>query len=362
MRVLFVDVGQGTCQIILLGGRRAMIIDAGASADLPLRTLRLFRIETIELLVVSHSHADHSGGFAKQHRFKEDAVTGIVADYRNSIKRIGYVYDSQFRHRPLAQYLVKLLRDKTLRKEQLLMIEASERPHELWVSEDRKTQLAAISPLGGDHLLAMDADSPNASSVVLELRHQGDRVVFAADSECDQWRDIYRLRNDRIMECKAVTMPHHGGLMQASDEDLMWFHDHAVDADFIVVSVGTINPHAHPRGEVIRAATASGSHVMCTQITEQCCSNLESLRPGVIGPSRYPCKSSSRPDFTGRAGRSRNVACAGTVTALLTPKGVLMECVDQHRVAVDALVVAGHAPLCRSAKRRGTAVPQRRRR
>jgi len=80
MKVLFVDVGQGTCQIILLGGRRAIIIDAGASADVPLRTLRLFRIETIELLIVSHSHADHSGGFAKRHRLKEDAITGILAD------------------------------------------------------------------------------------------------------------------------------------------------------------------------------------------------------------------------------------------------------------------------------------------
>lgn len=347
MKVLFVDVGQGTCQIILLGSRRAIIIDAGASADLPLRTLRLLRIETIELLVVSHSHADHSGGFAKRHRLKEDAITGILAHYRNSINRIGYVYDSQFRHRPLAQYLVKLVKDKTLRKEQLLTIEASERPHELWISDDRKTQLAAISPLGGDHLLAMDGNSPNASSAVLELRHQGDRVVFAADSEYGQWRDIYRLRNERAMECRALTMPHHGGWMQGSGEDLVWFCNRAVDADVVVVSVGTINPHAHPRSEIIRAATASGSHVMCTQITEQCCTSLESLRPGVIGPSGYPCRSSSRPDFTGRAGRSRNVACAGTVSALLTSKGVLMERVDQHRNGVDALVSAGHSPLCR---------------
>jgi beta-lactamase superfamily II metal-dependent hydrolase len=220
MKVLFVDVGQGTCQIILLGDRRAIIIDAGASADVPLRALRLFKIETIELLIVSHSHADHSGGFAKKHRLKEDAITGILADYRNSIDRIGYVYDSQFRNRPLAQYLMKLVNDKTLRKEQLLTIEASERPHELWASDDGRTQLAAISPLAGDHLLAMDGDNPNASSAILELRHEGDRIVFAADSEYDQWRDVYRLRGERAMDCKALTMPHHGGLMQGSDEDL----------------------------------------------------------------------------------------------------------------------------------------------
>ena len=33
MEVYFLDVGQGTCQIILLGARRAIVIDCGTSKD-----------------------------------------------------------------------------------------------------------------------------------------------------------------------------------------------------------------------------------------------------------------------------------------------------------------------------------------
>ena len=348
MRVLFVDVGQGTCQMILTGNRRAIVIDAGISPDTALRTLRLFRIETIELLVVSHSHSDHSGGVASphKHRLQADRITGILVDYHDAIDRIAFVHDSQFKKRPVGRYLVKLLKEKRLKKEQLIHIVACEKPHALWHSQDGMTTLAAISPLGGDHLLAFDGDNPNASSAILELRHRGDKVVFAADSEFDQWRDVHRLRGTTT--CKALTMPHHGGLMQGTSTDLQWFCNEAVHAEVVVVSVATTNRHGHPREEVIRAVAASGSNVMCTQISEKCCADLEALRPGVVGAPRFPCRSSSRRDVTATARKSRNVACAGTVSALLDDQGIEIERRDRHRIGVDQLVARGDSPLCRT--------------
>ncbi len=349
MRVLFVDVGQGTCQIILTGKRRAIVIDAGASPSTALRTLRLLKIEIIELLVISHSHIDHSGGAAhrKRHRLLDDRVTGVLVDYQDAIERVAYVFDSQFQKRPVGKYLVKLVQDQKLKREQLVPFVATDKPYPLWNSEDGSTTLAAISPLGGDHLVAFDHDKPNASSAILELRHQGNKIVFATDSEFDQWREVYRLRGNQTLHCKALTMPHHGGLMQGSTEDLSWFCNDAVNAEVVVVSVATINRHGHPRDEVIRAVAASGSHVMCTQITEKCCLHLESLRPGVIGAPRFPCRSSSRPDFTTGAVRSRHVACAGTVSALLNDDGIKIERQEGHRRAVDDLAANSNSPLCR---------------
>lgn len=347
MKVLFVDVGQGTCQVILTGDRKAIVIDAGSSPDVPVRLLRLLRIEIIELLVLSHSHTDHVGGAAKKkrHKLREDAITGLVVDFQNAIERFAYVFDSEFRKRPVCQYLTTQLKNGLLRKEQLDPFVASEEPYQLWESPDKQTVLAAISPLGGDHLLAFDANKPNASSAVVELRHEGDKIVFSADSEYEQWREIYRLRGNAPLNCKALTMPHHGGLMHGTAADLQWFCNTATDAEVVVVSAATVNQHGHPRREVIQAVAASGSHVMCTQITDQCCSNLESVRPGVIGPMLYPCRSKSKRDAT-QSGRSRNVACAGTIAANLGSSGITVERVGNHQKGVAQLATSGDSPLC----------------
>lgn len=348
MRVLFVDVGQGTCQIVLTGQRRAIVIDAGSSPGSAIRILRLLRIETIELLILSHSHIDHSGGLAtKRRRLQDEAVSGILVDYRGAIGRIAYVFDSDFRLRPVGQYLVKMVREGHLKKEQLLHFVASEKPYPLWISDNKVTRIAALSPLGGDHLLAFESQNPNASSAILELRHLSQKIIFAADSEFEQWREVYRLRGEKPLVCKALTMPHHGGLMKGTAEDLRWFCEDAVDSEIVVVSVGTINQHKHPREEVIRAMSLSGCEIVCTQITEKCCNKLESVRPGVIGPPRFPGKSSIHTDLTRSGKRSRNVACAGTVSALLDDKGIVIERKDEHRIGVDQLVKVGHSPLCR---------------
>ena len=200
----------------------------------------------------------------------------------------------------------------------------------------------------------MVGSNANASSAILELRHRGDRIVFAADSEYQQWRDIFRLRGNRVLNCHAITLPHHGGLMHGTTADLEWFTSSAVQAEVVVVSVGTRNGHEHPRPEPIRALAAIGAQIVCTQITEQCCADLESCRPGVMGVPRYPCRSSSTKDVKkkktkagGSIERSHNVACASTIAVRLTEIGFEFERLDAHRDGVDRLVAEGHSPLCR---------------
>lgn len=346
MQVLFVDVGQGSCQVILLGDRRAIVIDSGSEPSTLLRLLRVLRIETIELLVVSHSHTDHSGGAARIRARSKSGIAGVLADYAASTASIAYVFDSELRHRAFGRYLVKLLRDGVLTKDQLVSIDSSTGPQELWTSDDGNTLVAAISPLAGDTLLSWETRNPNATSAVIELRHKGEKIVFTADSTIDQWRDIYRLRGDSKLHCKVMSVPHHGGAMGERSGDLDWFLDEAVGAEVAVVSVGTINRHGHPREDVVRAFSTRGVHVMCTQITNGCSSDLESLRPGVVGPVQYPCLSSSLKQVT-RSGRSRNVACAGSIAVNLNEAGIEVERAAEHRVGVDQLVSSGNQPFCR---------------
>ncbi|HEU5261952.1 MAG TPA: MBL fold metallo-hydrolase [Gemmatimonadales bacterium] len=62
LELRFLDVGQGDALLVREGGKTAMI-DAGPSGDVALR-LRALGIDTIDLAVASHNHADHIGGMA----------------------------------------------------------------------------------------------------------------------------------------------------------------------------------------------------------------------------------------------------------------------------------------------------------
>jgi len=351
MKVFFLDVAQGTCQILLTGNQRAIVIDTGSSADTALRLLKLLRIQTIELLILSHSHNDHLGGTTKSSKrtnaLRPQAVAGIASAYRGAIDRYAYVYDSDFKTKPIARFLQQELNSGRMNSEQLFPLVANERPVELWHSVDQSTTLSAIAPLGGHHLIASLDENPNACAAILELRHRGHRILFTSDSEYSMWRDIHRLRNSTSIQCKVATVPHHGGQMQGTKSDLDWLCNTAIKADYAIISAGTSNTYGHPTRDVVRAFQKSGSHVMCTQITERCCNDLESVRPGVIGPILYPSRSKSAADKTSSS-KSRNVACTGTIVATLSNSGITVERDTEHRNGVNNLARRGFLPMCRS--------------
>lgn len=63
MEVYLLDVGQGTCQILLLGNRRAIVVDCGVKSDrLPVQFLKRYGVEHVSRLIVSRSHGDQSAG------------------------------------------------------------------------------------------------------------------------------------------------------------------------------------------------------------------------------------------------------------------------------------------------------------
>src|SRR6266700_5099023 len=60
LEIRFLDVGQGDAALIR-SGTKTLLIDAGGSAGV-VSYLRAFHIDTIDLVIASHNHADHIGG------------------------------------------------------------------------------------------------------------------------------------------------------------------------------------------------------------------------------------------------------------------------------------------------------------
>lgn len=338
MEVFFLDVAQGTCQVILLGAHRAIIIDCGSKPDggnVLLRFLLRMGVQRIEHLVVSHSHSDHLGGAIK-----------LLAHFQDRIGKIWYVQDHRFLETRFAIRLHELLKSGRLQRGQLDRLECSEEPKLVWVDEGRLTRLRVYSPTPGDNFIAQIDQTPNPTSAVLFLDIGGHRIIFAADSDVAQWREIFRKYEQR-MKCEVLAVPHHAGRSHNGADDLNWLLDQALDVNVAIISVGTANTHGHPRQDVVTAMTNRGTKVLCTQITSRCHTDLESLRPSVLRPLTFLGRSSPVRDFTS-SGNSRNVGCAGTVRVEATATGLIIDRLNDHQRAVDQLPrTAVSCPLCR---------------
>lgn len=338
MEVFFLDIAQGTCQIILLGQRRAIVLDCGVPNDrLVLQFLRRLGVEYLDRLIVSHSHNDHIGG-----------AVSVLGEYQDRIERICFVQDDLFLASSFWCRISELLKAGVLNKNHLLRLESTSEPQQVWSDCANASRLRTFSPTAAENLLAQEARQQNPTSAVLFLDVRDQRIIFAADSEAAQWQEI-RQRSGKQMTCGVLSVPHHAGRAHSSPEELQWLLDEALAADIAVISVGTSNTHGHPRADVVEALTAHGTKVMCTQITRRCNGNLEALRPGVLRPVLHPGRSSPIRDVTG-AGNSRNVACAGTVRVLITGAKLEVDRLGDHQQAVDHLPKSCHeCPLCRRA-------------
>lgn len=338
MEVYFLDVGQGTSQLILLGGGEAIIIDAGPqSDDILLKALHRYSVDRIQRFVLSHSHGDHTA-----------AASRVLTTYGEQIEQLWFVYDSALSNSKFYKRLQQMLNNKTFSKQQLNRLERDASPRVIYSNELRGIRLSVISPSFGTNLDSLGSSNVNATSAVLVLDIHDSRIVFAADSTIQQWRE-YHSAAKKPLHCDILAVPHHGGDMgQSSDEDFQWLYSEALLPKQGVISVGTRGGHGHPKSVVIDTLCESGTTVLCTQITQQCCSELEEVRGGMLYPLEAIRQSATNESRT-QAGNSRRVACAGTVVADVNEEGCEIRYLASHQQSIDELALETlGTPLCRN--------------
>ena len=210
MEVYFVDVGQGTCQVILLSDQRAIVIDCGVKSDhIALQFLKRHGIKRIECLITSHSDNDHTGG----------AIT-ILNDYADKIGTIFVIQDHKFLVTKYWQRLDFLEQSGVLDAQQIYPLIIEKKPRRLWCESD--SSLRCFSPSFMTNLQSQYRNDSNSTSAVLVLDHLGHRVVFAADSVVEQWKRIYEMRGKKSLDCDVLAVAHHGGLCNENLGDLDW--------------------------------------------------------------------------------------------------------------------------------------------
>lgn len=219
--VVFLDVGQGDSELIVADGF-TVLIDGGPDPVLLGRKLDEYGIGRIDLLIVSHVHADHIEGLR--------AVVGVMP--------VGEVWAA---------------------------FEGQSTPASTWLSEAAPAAgLALLDPpvgamveRGGIRLEVLAPlrryASPNDQSIVIDADIGGRRFLFPGDIEVIAQDELRGLTTD------VLKVPHQG----AATSDPEWLA--AVSADIAVISVGA-NDFGHPADWVIETLEVSGAVVRRTDL------------------------------------------------------------------------------------------------
>jgi competence protein ComEC len=217
--VIFLDVGQGD-SILILGTGLTVLIDGGPDPVTLAEKLRKYRVTKIDLIVITHPHADHVRGL--------EGVVGAIP--------VGAVWNASHPHQTTAHRILQ------------------ERLDELGIAIHR--------PLPGQGLrageLAVEVLGPlrrykdiNDQSIVLMVDLDGTSFLMSGDIQ-----EIAQLELG-LIDPDVLKVPHQG----AATSDPRWLKENA--GRLAVISVGP-NDYGHPAPWVERVLQEGGARVVRT--------------------------------------------------------------------------------------------------
>jgi competence protein ComEC len=216
--VSFLDIGQGDATLLRGPGGETILVDGGPDPALLRSHLRNAGVRRIDLLVVTHTHADHTAGLAGLHV---------------PVARMWY-----------APHLAEGPPYETVVLEQTARGTIMEAPAVGTVAVIGAFTIEVLGPL-------RRYASLNDESLVIRVTAAGVKVLLTGDVERIAQRDL------GVLSADVLKVPHQGG----ATSDLDWLT--ASGAAIAVISVGS-NDFGHPSAELITALGAAGMVVYRT--------------------------------------------------------------------------------------------------
>ncbi len=219
---VFLDVGQGDASL-LLTETAVVLIDGGPDELALFRALQRYHIDRIDLLVVTHAHADHIDGLK--------AVLGRMP--------VGAVWQALAPHQTESG--------------------------EWFVDEIDRLRIPSSVPASGMAVqlgsVRLEVLAPkrryagtNDQSVVLQAVTPAGRLLLTGDIEAIAQQDLGVIAPD------VLKVPHHG----SDTSDLSWLARNS--GELAVVSVGTGNDYGHPSQAVLDTLEAAGATIHRTDL------------------------------------------------------------------------------------------------
>jgi competence protein ComEC len=265
MRVL--DVGQGTAVLLRTPGRHTALFDAGpAGCDLG-DQLRSLGVERLDLVVISHPHADHFAGLSecldslKIGTFVDGTVSTRPADVgaggASAPSSAGSSSPDGADQGEAAQYLG--LREGSIERgaRYLQALPGSSLTLD-GVTVTFFTPARPLTMFTGPHPWGEGRDPPsgdqlNGVSLVALLDAGETEVLIPGDAEAGI------LERYRLPPVDAIVIPHHGSRGAVSERLLS-----ALQARVAIISVGEGNGFGHPDPGTVRLLATAGDTIVRT--------------------------------------------------------------------------------------------------
>jgi beta-lactamase superfamily II metal-dependent hydrolase len=238
LALTFFDIGQGDAALIVSPTGKRILIDGGPPESGPrlCEALRRQRVDSIDLIVLSHPHMDHLGGL-------KDVVASLPVRMF-----LDAAYPSTS---PGYTALLRLLQERGVTLTQSIL--------------DRTIEIgdgATLRILGPPSpWLTNTRSDVNANSVVVLLSWRGRTVLFTGDAEpeTERWLLARAPQGLTALPAELLKVAHHGGRFSSTPAFLQ-----AVRPRIAVISSGAGNDYGHPTGEALGRLAEIGARVLRT--------------------------------------------------------------------------------------------------
>lgn len=232
-RVVFVDVGQGDCTLIMSGGKSALI-DSGpySASDGLVEYLKSMGIRSIDYLVMTHPHEDHMGSFADV--MEKIGADSLVMDSRapaGETDLSAFIRMTETAH-PTGAEIIPAFTGMSIS-----------------VGE---VELTVIGPAGDF------PDNENNQSLILRVSAPPLTFLITGDAEKEAETALIN-RYGADLKADVLKAGHHGSKTSTGDALL-----DAVSPDYVVFSAGQGNSFGHPADEVLTRVHSRGCRILRT--------------------------------------------------------------------------------------------------
>lgn len=227
LRIRQLDVGQGDAALITTPEGRRILIDAGPNPSAVAALLRRDGVDTLDLVIASHSHADHIGGmpmvFASfvVRAYVDNGIPNTTSIYRRVLTAVEREHGLQY-------------------------LRATDRT----ISVGSDVKLHILPPAHLD-------SSQNNNSVGVLVEYGRFSALYTGDSEHDElaaW-----LRDKRVPHVSFVKIAHHGSWNGTTAALVK-----ATSPEVVVISVGQPNGYGHPSPNALKQWSTATTRVYRT--------------------------------------------------------------------------------------------------
>lgn len=262
-RVKFLDVGHGDSSIIYLNNSHSenenvVIVDI-VDSDKLLTELKSHKVKVIDLIIISHSDADHCRGV---NDFLEKFMTvGIV-------KSICFNLDRRQLTKTMRLFLKKFI--EIYQRQQITLLtgqnDTSIQKRKL-ISSDN-SQLFLIYPNAAEATKAYLKNDTNNTSIVCLLENDVCNVLFSGDLEENGWDKLLeRMPN---LRCDVLKMPHHGAFYDEKNGMGLKRILEVLNPKNVIISSGDNQKYKHPEKQTIELLKEKQIGIYCTEFTSLC--------------------------------------------------------------------------------------------